>query len=158
VHFATFDLDSTLADTRHRHHLISPDGATDWTAYSLACGGDALVGPVAALWRALPPGTARVVVSARDRAAEAPTRRWLADHNLWPDLMVLGPVPEGMSHEAWKVSRIRALMWRYGHHVFHVDDWPPVGAACARAKIECIVVTPPKALAEFEPSGHLTFV
>jgi len=151
----TFDLDSTLADTRHRHRMINDDGPTDWEAYAMACGSDGLIRAQASLWHALRPHHTLWVVSGRSAAAEALTARWLRYHNLVPDGVMLKPVSGGFpveAHEDYKVDCIRRLEQATGQlHLFHIDDYPPVAEACNRAGYECIIVTSPQRMEAFQP-------
>jgi hypothetical protein len=75
------DLDSTIADTEHRHHLlpaVNPD--SDWERYSLACTGDIPIqGTVAALRLHNAHHQIRIV-SGRAEAAQEITYRWLNRH------------------------------------------------------------------------------
>jgi hypothetical protein len=158
----TFDLDSTLADTRHRHHLINPDGvSTDWKAYSMACMGDAPITPLFDMALALQAaGHSLWIVSGRDAAASILTRRWLRTYGLEPDGMVLNDHSGGyVNHVEYKIAAIReAVKYSRAEHLFHVDDWPPVATGLAAVGLKCITVTPPRVIADFEDDGHLTFV
>jgi len=154
----TFDLDSTLADTRWRRGMIQPDGGTDWRAYALACPQDTLVTSVASLWGALRPHHSIWVVSGRHVAARDASVRWLLRHQLQPSGVVLMDPGDGRvtdtDHCAWKVGAIQSLARSLGkRHVLHVDDYPPVGRACQAAGLECLIVTPPQILEKFEGEG-----
>lgn len=153
----TFDLDSTLADTRHRHHMINPEGGTDWRAYALACEADPIIEPVRQMWLALERDHDIWVVSARHRDAERKTRAWLERHGLFPQGMVLGGNGTG-SHEDFKVQAVQRVRDAFGPVLFHVDDWPPVAVALRAAGFNCVTVTPPRVIDEFVADGHLTFV
>jgi hypothetical protein len=155
----TVDLDSTLADTRHRHGLVNPNGPTDWVAYSMACPDDPPVAPVAALVRILAWTHRIVIVSGRDEQARALTEEWLARHDIpWFALYLDDHRHEHETHEAYKVATIQHVDEVWGPVAFHVDDWPPVSLACRAAGIHCITVTPPRVIDDFNPDGHLTFV
>lgn len=161
-HLVTFDLDSTLADTRHRHHLIHPDGvSTDWRAYSMACSNDSPIGATMSMATALQAaGHAVWVVSGRDADALDLTRTWLRRHGFKPDGIILDTHDHGFTnHMDYKVAAVQQAM-KYSRlpHLFHVDDWPPVATALARAGLATITVTPPRVIDGFEADGHLTFV
>ena len=157
----TFDLDSTLCDTRHRHHLINPDGkSTDWVAYSMACTNDEPVWPVIWMARALSASHNIAIVSGRDEAARDLTFEWLTRFDVPCDLLLLdNHARDGLPHEVYKEARIReATAYFDTFHIAHVDDWPPVALHLQRVGIQCIAVTPPRVLEDFNPDGHLTFV
>ena len=158
----TFDLDSTLADTRHRHHMIDPEGRTDWRAYSLACGDDKPIHSTLALARALQAAGHPVwIVSGRDAAALTHTRTWFRrSAGFTPDGYVLDSGGlDYATHEEYKVKAVALAEALAGRpHALHVDDWPPVARALNAAGRECLIVTPPKILDGFTPSGHLTYV
>jgi len=154
----TFDLDSTLADTRWRHGMIKPDGSTDWQEYALACAQDGLITPVASLWRALAPHHTLWVVSGRASAARALTVRWLMQQGLRPrGLTLMETRDQDRGHCEWKLETIRNLEAELGlEHVLHIDDFPPVGIACREVGIECLVVTPPQRIDTFD--DHRAYV
>ncbi len=143
------DLDSTLADTSQRHHLVLPGDQrdqTDWRAYSLACAGDAPIEGACQLVRLLSAQHRIVVLSRRDEAARELTRQWLARHRVPYDELVLGGV-EGVpddQHE-FKVHHLRALIERGENVVLMVDDLPGLDQAVAAAGLQVPVlrVQPP---------------
>lgn len=130
----SWDLDSTLCDTRHRQHMIGDGEArkhTDWNAYSLACAGDT-EGPAWALFEMLRMQTdlGHIVVSRRNHSAAMLTNRWFEDHighAVFTELLMLGGplnTPE-LDHGKWKVAQILAYEARTGNRVvLHVDDAP----------------------------------
>lgn len=152
---ATFDLDSTLCDTEHRHHLIDRVNGTDWAAYSAACVDDELVHGVAALVHLAYQTMDEVhFVTGRMESSRAETVAWLMEnlelsedvtHNLHMDDTESGDhVTEFGSHAAYKVHRITELAKRLDAVVvFHVDDYPEVAAKLAEAGIPCVCVRPP---------------
>lgn len=156
----TFDLDSTLCDTRHRHHMIKREGGTDWKAYALAHQDDALVPAAAALWRVLERSAEVWVVSGRSEAAAVSTRAWLADHGLRPaGLALMPPLLEHLDHGTYKRRQIEAIRELTGRPVvLHVDDWPPVQVALEPIGVPVLVVQSPQMLAAFDTDSHLTFV
>ena len=92
--FIVFDLDGTLADDTHRqHHIIGEP--RDWDAYFAACGGDALVQPVATLFRALRVhafGKHRVEIwTGRSEKYRRETDAWLTEQQLWYDALRMRP-------------------------------------------------------------------
>jgi hypothetical protein len=159
--FVSVDLDSTLADTRHRHGLIHPDGkSTDWRAYSMACADDAPITPVVRMVQALAKVYPIAIVSGRDNAARSLTNDWLARHAVPYDLLLLDDHARHFTtHEDYKIARIQDAEQALRRlHLFHVDDWPPVALALRAAGLQCVTVTPPRVVDDFNPDGHLTFV
>lgn len=157
----TFDLDSTLADTRQRHHLINPDGvSTDWRAYSMACANDEPVEAVFMLARALQAaGHALWIVSARDEAARDLTTHWLIYNGLEPDGIILDNHEHLGGHDSYKLAMIRDLERYTGlPHMLHVDDYPPVAERLRASGYHCVTVTAPHHLEHRGPKSHLTFV
>jgi len=147
------DLDSTLADTRHRHHLVLPGDQrdqTDWRAYSLACAGDAPIKGACQLVRLLSAQYRVVVLSRRDEAARELTREWLARHHVPYDELVLGGVAGAPDDQhQFKVHHLRALLARGENVVLMVDDLPGLAEAVAGAGLDVpvLAVQPPYELA-----------
>lgn len=71
------DLDGTIADTRHRQHLVQGP-SPHWVQYSMACGQDRVVPGVLALVQSLAlSGNTIVIVSGRHNEAREATLFWL---------------------------------------------------------------------------------
>ncbi|MDA8301434.1 MAG: MBL fold metallo-hydrolase [Actinomycetota bacterium] len=131
------DLDSTLADTRQRHHMVLPGDQrdnTDWVAYSLACGADDPIEGTCQLVRILSADHRIVVLSRRDEAARDLTTLWLERHGVPFDELILGGVDgtPADQHE-FKVHHLRALADRGEKVVLMVDDLPGLDVAVADA-------------------------
>jgi len=143
------DLDSTLADTSHRHHMVLPGDQrdqTDWVAYSLACAQDAPIEGACQLVRLLSAQHRIVVLSRRDEAARELTREWLARHRVPYDELVLGGVDGAPDDQHdFKVHHLRALLERGEQVVLMVDDLPGLDEAVASAGLAVPVlrVQPP---------------
>lgn len=124
----TFDLDSTLCDTRHRAGLAGFDGdQATWVAYSKACVDDIPVAGAVRLFQMLAESHDIWVCSARDGAAMQETRDWLDRHDLFPVGIVLAG-PHDFSgpnwHGEYKRSGVQEVERRTGKKVLlHVDDW-----------------------------------
>ncbi|MGH9107607.1 MAG: MBL fold metallo-hydrolase [Acidimicrobiales bacterium] len=146
------DLDSTLADTRQRHHLVLPGDQredTDWVNYSLACANDEPIEGACQLVRLLSAAHRIVIVSRRDEAARQLTLDWLGRHGIPFDELILGGsdgIPSGL-HE-FKVHHLRSLLAKGERVVLCVDDLPGLDAAVADARIPVPVlrVQPPYSL------------
>ena len=146
------DLDSTLADTRQRHHMVLPGDQrddTDWVAYSLACEADDPIEGTCQLVRILSADHRIVVLSRRDEAARELTTQWLERHRVPFDELILGGV-DGIPADQhdFKVHHLRALAERGERVVLMVDDLPGLDAAVADAGLDVPVlrVQPPYSL------------
>ena len=143
----TFDLDSTLADTRHRHGLINNDGPTDWVAYSMACPGDDPIEWTVNLWRLFySRGWALSIVTGRNNRARGLTMDWLTAHGIYPDMLLMADDHHAtMDHGEYKAMSVREVAARLGQPVsLHIDDWAPVAPALAKIGVPCLIVTPPQ--------------
>lgn len=149
------DLDSTLCDTSHRHHLVL-DGDervnTDWVAYSLACADDAPIEGTCRLVRLLSAYYRIVLVSSRDEQARTLTEAWLARHEVPFDELILGGVdgvPAGLAD--FKVHHVAMLLDRGEDVALVVDDLPGLRDAMAPLGVPVLAVRPP--YGETEPAG-----
>ncbi|MGH9065915.1 MAG: MBL fold metallo-hydrolase, partial [Acidimicrobiales bacterium] len=139
------DLDSTLADTSHRHHLVL-DGddrdRTDWLAYSMACAGDSPIAGPCRLVGLLAGDHRIVVVSSRDGKARKLTEEWLEAQGIPYDELILGGGDGAPSdlHE-FKIHHLRTLV-EAGHQLdLVIDDLPGLPAAVAEAGLGVPVLT-----------------
>lgn len=141
------DLDSTLCDTSHRHHLVlagEEREQTDWVAYSLACAGDAPIEGVRRLVRLLARDHRIVLVSSRDEQARALTEAWLAEHDVPFDELILGGVDGAPAAlDAFKVHHVAALIDRGERVALVIDDLPSLPAAMAPLGVPVLSVRPP---------------
>jgi Recombination endonuclease VII len=120
------DLDSTIANTQHRHHL-SParlSGAT-WDSYSAACVDDRLMfGPATAL-RSLSRAHLVHIVSGRNDSARPQSEYWLKGHLVPYDFLQLRPAGDRTENGLYKVRYIEDLRERGYEPVLFFEDWPP---------------------------------
>jgi hypothetical protein len=141
------DLDSTLCDTSHRHHLVLPGeerANTDWVAYSLACPDDVPIAGTCRLVRILSAHYRIVIVSSRDEQARALTEAWLAQEGVPFDELILGGVdgaPAGLAE--FKVHHVSALLERGENVALVIDDMPGLPAAMAPLGVPVLTVRPP---------------
>lgn len=143
------DLDSTICNTQHRHHLINRDGPTDWEAYSMACDEDTVIEPVRKLLTMI---FARDVlflfVSGRNVCALGKTVKWLDDHEVLYDAVYLRPRKNVMSNEEFKEHMLKTIIKRYTrmYEDFEVelaiDDYLPTREMYERNGIPCLIVNP----------------
>lgn len=141
------DLDSTVCDTRHRHHLVLPGDErdqTDWVAYSLACADDEPIDGVVQLVQLLAPHHHIAFVSSRDEQARKLTEQWLLEHEVPYDALFLGgtdDVPQGL--EEFKVHHVQRLK-DLGYEVaLVVDDLPSLADAMSVIGVSTLTVRPP---------------
>lgn len=135
---AIFDLDSTLAHTAHRRHIIDPEdwSRTDWVAYAMASGEDTPFPATVALARLLHSlGVCVWILSGRTGPpeVEAITRQWLETHGIPFDFLTLRPPSEGASNGDFKRQQIDRFREIYAdaEFVLALDDWPAVEGALA---------------------------
>jgi HAD superfamily, subfamily IIIB (Acid phosphatase) len=135
-----FDLDSTLADTTHRQHLIDDarerGEEPDWEAYSLLCSGDKpFPGPVQLARMCSWDGYFIVIVSGRSEAAMKPTVEWLMEHDVPFNGIILRKQGDTTPNEEFKVNAIRNWLvnhgasWEIDKPLLIVEDWPPAARA-----------------------------
>lgn len=123
----TVDIDSTLADTTHRQHLINTEhrDETDWTAYAKACAHDQPT-DVVTLVDLLGVDHDIVLVTSRPEAARPETVAWLDLHKIVYDDLVMAP--DTTDPTGFKVEAIRKINSEYPV-ALHLDDWWGVGQA-----------------------------
>jgi phosphoglycolate phosphatase-like HAD superfamily hydrolase len=129
------DLDSTLADTTHRHHIIEAAreaGEVDLEAYSLACAEDApFPGPVRLVRMLYDFGCRVVIVTGRSAAAMIPTLDWLAKYAVPYHDLILRAVGDDTPSGEFKVRTIRRWLAMNPDHddliepALIIEDYPP---------------------------------
>lgn len=144
----TVDLDSTIADTRQRRHVLNDRPKrepADWVAYSMACAADTLIEATARIVRTFAQTHQVFFVSGRNEEARELTVAWLAKHNIPYDALYLKPAGwEWTSQGAYKLDTIRALEAEHGVEVvLHLDDWLDVTAHLEAHGIPALHVVPP---------------
>lgn len=142
----TVDLDSTLCDTGHRHHLIDRENGTDWVAYSMACKDDTVVEATARLVRILSVTHDVHYVSGRDVEAHDLTCEWIESNLLPKDgVWLQHREVEGEHHADYKLRRIREVEEATGQTVvLHLDDWELVKVRLEQDGIPTICVRTPQ--------------
>lgn len=147
----TVDLDSTLADTTHRHGLIDRVNGTDWHAYSRECINDLPIEGMAVLIRTLVAAGVEVhALSGRKHSAYNQTMLWLDKHDIpityvWLDETDEGDyVPGVRTHMDYKLERVLEVQEKTGKKVIlHIDDWASVAKTFEKNGIPCICVRTP---------------
>lgn len=153
----TFDLDSTLCNTGHRHHMIDRVNGTDWDAYSMACVDDVPVAGLVTACRllALVPNIVIHGLSARMEVANENTMKWMAQHGVplekvWLDDRGVGDYKPGYTHADYKLERLRQIEKATGMKVIlHFDDYPDVGYVFDKAGIPTVCVRTPQEIDEY---------
>lgn len=142
------DLDSTLANTEHRHWIISEARAVgaqpDWTAYSLACKDDTVIEGTVTLLRLLSSWCDIVLLSGRDVKAYDQTIEWLQKNDVPFTDLLLREKAQRQKQGEYKLGRL--LDWQMTHPfhevVLHIDDWHEVGDHLAKAGVPVLFVNP----------------
>jgi len=147
------DLDSTLADTRHRSHLTPHNlPGTTWDTYSMRCADDApIAGPISTV-RALAPTHRIRIVSGRSVRAMKLTIDWLGKHNVPWDLMRLRRSEDSEDPIEYKRS-VLAEIPPTELVVLGIDDWPPVIEMWAEHGIPGLCVNP---MYSEDPNAYFT--
>ena len=144
-----WDLDSTVADSRHRHHLrpSQPENRGNpeftWTRYSLACSGDAPMAGSVALMRLLWPYHVQIAVSGRSQEAQELTEEWAATHDVPLDRIILRGTGNYTPNGLLKVQRIGDIQQQL-RVVMAMEDWAGDAQEIRAAfpKIPVLVVNP----------------
>jgi hypothetical protein len=90
-----FDIDGTVADVRHRLHLIEGNpGRDEWARFFDAAGEDPLLPEGAAAVRRLATGHEVVWQTGRPERVRDLTQRWLEAHDLPPGRLLMYPDEE----------------------------------------------------------------
>ena len=124
-----FDLDSTLASTMHRRHLV-PEikaGRATWDDYSALSPGDTPIAGAVALARLLhAAGHPQYAISGRSQCAYGKTWAWLMDHDVPMNGLILRPEGDRTDNKLFKVAKIRELQAEGIEFCLFVEDWMPV--------------------------------
>lgn len=124
-----FDFDSTLRDSRQRHHLSptnNPDNpAITWDTYSEAGINDAPIIGSIALTHMLYPHYQIHIVSGSSSSARDLSLEWLAKHSVTFDFLKLRD--DTTENATFKLNYIAQLKAKGTEVVLFVEDWPPVG-------------------------------
>jgi hypothetical protein len=159
----TIDLDSTLCNTGHRHHMIDRVNGTDWNAYSLACVDDLpIMGMVrtAQLLAALPDVEVHAL-SGRNAVAAQQTLAWLQKHDVPITTVHLADhgnkdYHPGWTHADYKLARLQEVERETGMKVIlHFDDYAEVAHKLEEAGYPCVCVRTPQDIEEIVAEDRL---
>lgn len=134
-----FDLDGTLADITHRLHYIKGE-TKNWDAFHLACVNDEPKKAIISLFKALEAdGEYKMfVVSGRNEMVRKQTERWLKDHYIIHDDLIMRPegdhTPDDELKERWllegKLGPIEDILCVFDDRQRVVDMWRRNGLTC----------------------------
>jgi len=130
-----FDLDSTLAGTMHRQHMV-PEikaGRATWDDYAAACRNDMPVEGSVTVARMLHPHHLVHIVSGRSESAYRETESWLRLHAVPYDSLLLRPAAFPVEDsDRFKVQYVQALRSNGFQPELFLDDWKPTAEYIAR--------------------------
>ena len=144
-----FDLDGTLADTRHRNHLIRLD-EPDWEAFFLAAAEDTPHGYVAALasmvldsaYVGMPFGKEMdlVICTGRPDTYRDLSETWLRRYNIPWDKLIMRAAADRRPNDVVKLDMLTDLRRRGFSPVFSVDDEPASVRMWRANGVPCLAV------------------
>lgn len=136
------DLDSTIADTRHRWEFVpTPENGLTWTDYATRCGADSVIEPIAALVRLLAQNHDIYFLSGRPVVVIEETAEWLIRNRLPTDGIFLAP-HEHPSQDAVRNFKTGTLARILEHRnvVLAIEDWPSIAADYEALGVPTILV------------------
>ncbi|MEV6242666.1 hypothetical protein [Lentzea sp. NPDC051838] len=119
------DIDGTVADVRHRLHLLDTDSPTKWADFFDAAGDDPVLPDGVELARKLAVDHDVVWLTGRPVRLAELTRRWLADQGLPPGELLMQPQGDKRPARVVKLERVLELQ-QHRTVVLIVDDDPRV--------------------------------
>lgn len=149
-----YDLDSTIADTRHRWNLNPlADPTSDWEKYSLACPGDTpITGTIARMGMDYPYFQVHICTGRSDVARDL-TVTWLAQNYCQYDYLHMRPAGDHTPNGVYKVNYIRELSKRFVPVALFYEDWGEAAAYIAKhTSIPVLGINPfyPEDIADLE--------
>lgn len=142
-----FDLDSTLADTRHRQYMLADirEGKATWEDYSLQCGMDGVIAGAVKLCQLLHMACFEIIImTGRNDVAMEHTRLWLERHRIPYDALRMRAKGDHRPNGPWKTGIIASLEDE-GYEIELVVEDYPVAAEAIRDKfprIPVLVINP----------------
>lgn len=108
-----FDLDGTLADGRHRLHLLPNKSNADkdaaWEAFNMACIDDAPIRDNFKLLDLLDYHCSIVILSGRGEIARGLTERWLTWYDVPYEKLIMRPIGDCRKDVDFKEAELRKL-------------------------------------------------
>lgn len=142
-----FDLDSTLAHTEHRHHLIPliRKGEATWEDYAALCDADTPMLGTLAVMREFWPYHQIHIVSGRSDSARDKTVAWFARHRFdgFYDYLSLCRGDQFDCNSSMKIAYIRSLQEQDIKPLVFFEDHLPVGRSITDATgVPVVLVNP----------------
>jgi hypothetical protein len=120
------DLDSTLADTRHRRDLAPPHNPeSTWSAYAKACIRDKPIWEIIHMVRYHYVDHLIHLISGRDGSSIKETKYWLRLYDVPYDRLVLRPIDDETSNADIKVNYAKHVKSLGLDPILLIDDWVP---------------------------------
>jgi hypothetical protein len=139
-----YDLDSTLRDSRQRHHLSpAKDSTKTWHDYSMAAIHDTpMIGPIQSMLLHHRHHQVHILSGSNDSAREVAVR-WLTACAPWYDHLQLRADGDTTENGEYKAAYINGLKDRGLIPVLMYEDWPPAADTIFRLTgVPVVVVNP----------------
>jgi hypothetical protein len=123
-----WDLDSTIASTVHRRHMVDAiraGGGITWDDYAMKCADDVPIAGSVALMRELR-GGCHVIISGRSGQAEELTWTWLEQHDVPADAALLRIHGDHTPNGIYKIRVLNALKALGAEVRLYFEDWREV--------------------------------
>lgn len=134
-----FDLDGTLADTRHRLHFIEKT-PKDWQGFFNACKDDIPCASVVSLFHMLQGQLPIFICSGRPASHRAVTIEWLTAHRVYPASMYMRPEKDFRPDTIVKKEMLGTIRGIGYEPEFAVEDRPEVVDMWRENNVPCFVV------------------
>lgn len=144
------DIDSTLADTRHRASMINTAdrGRTDWLAYAKACADDLPTATVS-LVNLLAERHQILILTSRPLGAMVETKKWLDAQSVEYNMLIMDSKERGRVE--FKVETLRGLQVHFNVKLLLEDAWDIGQAVQDELGIPTVVVR------SYAPSVEMRF-
>ena len=135
------DLDSTVADTRHRSHMTPHNNpASSWDSYSMYCGDDVPIRGTIKMVNLLFRHHRVRIISGRSIHAAEVTKAWLEEHRMRWDFMRLRHEDDPENPVEYKRAVLDELNGE--NIVLGVEDWPAVVEMWESRDIPTVCINP----------------
>jgi len=125
-----WDLDSTIADTLHRQHMVPKikAGESTWDDYSLACSEDKLMPATAWLMSLLGGQHRHFIITGRSGIARELTVEWLGVRGVQYDRLIMRRHGDHRPNPDLKIAVLRDLEAEGVKVAGFFEDWPEAAA------------------------------
>ena len=134
-----FDMDGTLCDVEPIRHYVTGEHK-NFTAFHKASLWCAPNEKALMIHRAVLPGVARIIVTARDERFERETRDWLAKHDIAFDVLFMRPWGDTRKDAVVKQEILDRIIADGFNPILAVDDRDDIIAVWQAAGIQTIKV------------------